>query len=787
MTVMTTNRRQTYIGDGVTTAFPVPFPFASNINLNLLRTIGGVTSTLALSVDYNVAGAGNELGGTVTLLVAPPVAARLTIRRQSSLTQLTDYTSNDPFPAEAHERALDLLTMITQELTDDLSRAVLVGEEDAAIGDMLLPSVAARENRLLAFDDDGLPIPGPTSSDVVAAIAIALAEEAATVAQNVVYTPPFTGGVASNLFHKSRERLSAFDFMTTVQITDVRAGTLLQNVTAPLQAAITAAAATGQVLHIPAGRYLTGALTMANDETGRVIIDMDTQAELAAATTSMTILSMGTDAERDGPRMVRGGRFNGRGLANVTGIAAGGVNALLYARLQDVYVTGCDEAVALRNVQEMICDGLISFGNRVGFVCMSEPTSGGTTVLQWYGCRFQNNTVGFFGKSNSVFPVGGWLFSGCTFQTNTINGMALYGEGSGNAAIVSVTLDNVHFEAIGALTSPGDTATVRSVVVPRSGVLLDGARASATSGELGQSLLPESFRLRNGAQLTVRDAVIGGGSINQFDCDASSTVYLEGRNVLTGSGSGIQGWSGFYWGGLGGGVMSGIPALVPTPQVPNAYAGAGLNPNVPEVGNTIGATASKVLDATHGQVARCVYLASAGSTGANRSIIAAISGAFPINGIGGFSMLVRASVATDLTFRMQGDNGTLFSGVARLRAGWNRVIGYGRAQNAETNGYNLFMFPADSAGATLDFAKMMVYQGTAIESLDTINNVLRLGWYDDMLAPIYAPAIPTSGTWPRGKRIINSVPTLAAAKSWVKVTTGATNVLATDWISEGDL
>ncbi|MDR0882564.1 MAG: hypothetical protein LBP55_08475 [Candidatus Adiutrix sp.] len=44
--------------------------------------------------------------------------ARLTIRRQMSFTQEIDYRPHDLFPAETHERALDILTMTAQELRD---------------------------------------------------------------------------------------------------------------------------------------------------------------------------------------------------------------------------------------------------------------------------------------------------------------------------------------------------------------------------------------------------------------------------------------------------------------------------------------------------------------------------------------------------------------------------------------------------------------------------------------------------------------------------------------------
>ena len=38
--------------------------------------------------------------------------------------QNTDYTENDPFPAETHEEALDELTMNDQQMLEELDRTV---------------------------------------------------------------------------------------------------------------------------------------------------------------------------------------------------------------------------------------------------------------------------------------------------------------------------------------------------------------------------------------------------------------------------------------------------------------------------------------------------------------------------------------------------------------------------------------------------------------------------------------------------------------------------------------
>lgn len=158
MTVSNTTSRADYTGNGVTTAFAVPFYFLDQTHLTVLRTViaTGVSTTLVLGTDYTVAGAGVPGGGTVTCTTAPTAAQRISILRNVPLTQLTDYVPNDPFPAESHERALDQLTMIAQQVNEVTSRAIRVASADPSAPGAL-PEAAARANKVLVFDSAGQP------------------------------------------------------------------------------------------------------------------------------------------------------------------------------------------------------------------------------------------------------------------------------------------------------------------------------------------------------------------------------------------------------------------------------------------------------------------------------------------------------------------------------------------------------------------------------------------------------------------------------------------------------
>lgn len=139
MTVSSELSQVSYDTDGVTTAFPVPFYFLANDHLRvwLFYEATGAEIDLVLGANFLVSGAGVSAGGTVTTLIAYPAGPKLRIERVVPITQETAYQRNDPFPERAHERALDKLTMICQQLAGlfglvpgSTLRALLLGRND---------------------------------------------------------------------------------------------------------------------------------------------------------------------------------------------------------------------------------------------------------------------------------------------------------------------------------------------------------------------------------------------------------------------------------------------------------------------------------------------------------------------------------------------------------------------------------------------------------------------------------------------------------------------------------
>lgn len=136
MTLSTQTSKLAYAGNGATREFPLSFPFQREQDISVLLSEAGpetpslgtpliVDTPLILGTHYQLSGAGSASGGVLTLNNAPAQGQTVVVWRDPAIVQEMDYVENSAFPAESHEAALDLLTMICQALNEKLGRAVL--------------------------------------------------------------------------------------------------------------------------------------------------------------------------------------------------------------------------------------------------------------------------------------------------------------------------------------------------------------------------------------------------------------------------------------------------------------------------------------------------------------------------------------------------------------------------------------------------------------------------------------------------------------------------------------
>jgi microcystin-dependent protein len=156
MTIETTQTRVDYSGNGVTTAFAIPYDFFGLDELRvILRTAAGAETLWVRGVNYTVTG-GSGGTGTLTATVAPATGTTLVIRRDTDRLQTADYVSNDDFPAETHELVADRAVAMVQELEEQLGRTLRVAETDAPLAP--LPNSTTRANGVQGYDAFGQPV-----------------------------------------------------------------------------------------------------------------------------------------------------------------------------------------------------------------------------------------------------------------------------------------------------------------------------------------------------------------------------------------------------------------------------------------------------------------------------------------------------------------------------------------------------------------------------------------------------------------------------------------------------
>jgi hypothetical protein len=157
MTVSSTTTKNSYSGNGSTTVFAYGFKVFDEDDLTvILRTDAtGAEAVQSITTNYTVSGVGNTSGGNVTFVTAPASGITVVIRRASPLTQTTDYTPNDPFPAASHEDALDNLTFIAQQQQEELDRAIKLSRTNTMTSTEFTVGATDRANKVLAFDSSG--------------------------------------------------------------------------------------------------------------------------------------------------------------------------------------------------------------------------------------------------------------------------------------------------------------------------------------------------------------------------------------------------------------------------------------------------------------------------------------------------------------------------------------------------------------------------------------------------------------------------------------------------------
>lgn len=117
MTLSSSVSEVEYTGDGADDTFPIPFKFLENDDVVVTLTPDGGTAVVqTLGVHYTLSGAGNDAGGTLSMLIPPPADSQLLIERSVEFIQDTAFRTAGSFSPASHETQFDRNVMMSQEL-----------------------------------------------------------------------------------------------------------------------------------------------------------------------------------------------------------------------------------------------------------------------------------------------------------------------------------------------------------------------------------------------------------------------------------------------------------------------------------------------------------------------------------------------------------------------------------------------------------------------------------------------------------------------------------------------
>ena len=140
--ISTTDNKKMFNGSGTTGPFTFDFRFFYNTEIHVVKTsTSGVDTELTENVGYTLSGAGSYSGGSVTISSALASGEKLTIYRDVALVQPVDLRNKGAFFAEIHEDVFDRMTMVGQQLQEQIDRCAKIPITDSTDAAQLVSDI----------------------------------------------------------------------------------------------------------------------------------------------------------------------------------------------------------------------------------------------------------------------------------------------------------------------------------------------------------------------------------------------------------------------------------------------------------------------------------------------------------------------------------------------------------------------------------------------------------------------------------------------------------------------
>lgn len=180
MTITTTTLRADYTANGVNTTFAFPFPVFYESNATpkfslqvVITNLSNVESIKTETVDYTISYTSTDLvngilkQGSVVLNTAPANNFKVSILRNLNLTQNADFTDKgtDIYSGGVVESALDKLTLVSQQIQENLNRVVRL-PKSSLLNNIEFPISATNADQVIAINTAGNNLTTKNLADV---------------------------------------------------------------------------------------------------------------------------------------------------------------------------------------------------------------------------------------------------------------------------------------------------------------------------------------------------------------------------------------------------------------------------------------------------------------------------------------------------------------------------------------------------------------------------------------------------------------------------------------------
>ena len=157
---------QDYDADGAQTTFAIPFTYIpGELSTIVVKTIttAGVVTIKALTTDYTLDPAGNNPTNVIFLVAPADADGEVRVERILEFKQILDYINSGNFQAEDHEKGLDRIVMMIQQLDRHLDRAFKINEADEGTLSTELPKAVAGKVFAISADLTSITLLDPTT------------------------------------------------------------------------------------------------------------------------------------------------------------------------------------------------------------------------------------------------------------------------------------------------------------------------------------------------------------------------------------------------------------------------------------------------------------------------------------------------------------------------------------------------------------------------------------------------------------------------------------------------